>query len=129
MPAKALEYLRKIGQRGKDVGQMVDDLLKLSRIVKQDFSRQWIGLRSIVDEAGAGIMLEAEGRQIEWRIGDLPAVACDPGLMRQVFSNLLSNAVKYTRPRDKALVEVGQVKGNDELAVFGGDNGGGVNIE
>src|SRR2546429_7263937 len=29
--AKALEYLRKIGQRGKDMGQMVDDLLKLSR--------------------------------------------------------------------------------------------------
>ena len=129
MPAKALEYLRKIGQRGKDMGQMVDDLLKLSRIVKQDFSRQWIGLKSIVDEAVAGIMLETEGRQIEWRIGDLPCVACDPGLMRQVFSNLLSNAVKYTRPRDKALVEVGQVKVNDELAIFVRDNGVGFNME
>ena len=129
MPAKALEYLKKIGQRGKDMGQMVDDLLKLSRIVKQDFSRQWIGLRSLVDEAVAGIMLETEGRQIEWRISDLPSVACDPGLMRQVFSNLLSNAVKYTRPRDKALVEVGQVKVNDELAIFVRDNGVGFNME
>src|SRR2546423_13928843 len=103
------------------MGQMVDGLLKLSRIVKQDFSRQWIGLRSIVDEAVAGIMLETEGRQIEWRIGDLPSVACDPGLMRQVFSHLLSHAVKYTKPRDQAGGEVGQVEGNEDLAIFAPD--------
>ena len=42
---------------------------------------------------------------------------------------MLSNAVKYTRPRDKALVEVGQVKVNDELAIFVRDNGVGFNME
>jgi light-regulated signal transduction histidine kinase (bacteriophytochrome) len=45
--------------------------------------------------------------------------------MRQVFANLLSNAVKYTRPRQKAVIEVGQVTGEAIPAIFIRDNGAG----
>ena len=39
-------------------------------------------------------------------IADLPAVACDPVLVKQIFQNLLSNALKFTRPRAHAVIEV-----------------------
>ena len=49
--------------------------------------------------------------------------------MRQVFDNLLSNAHKFTRPRDLAVIEVGQVEGSPQVTVFVRDNGVGFNTK
>jgi len=48
-----------------------------------------------------------KGREIEWRIGELPFVECDPVLMKQVLLNLLSNAVKFTPPGGAVTIKVG----------------------
>jgi light-regulated signal transduction histidine kinase (bacteriophytochrome) len=49
--------------------------------------------------------------------------------MKQVFANLLSNAVKYTRPCQKAIIEVGSAKANGGKAIFVRDNGVGFNMK
>ena len=49
--------------------------------------------------------------------------------MKQVFANLQSNAVKYTRPRQKAVIEIGLRVMNDESAIFVRDNGVGFNMK
>ncbi len=72
---------------------------------------------------------EAQGREIEWKIGSLPFVECDPALVRQVFNNLLSNALKFTRPRAKALVEVGQTTIDGTAVIFVRDNGVGFSMK
>jgi light-regulated signal transduction histidine kinase (bacteriophytochrome) len=77
----------------------------------------------------AEIKLEAGDRRVEWQIGELPTVECDPGLVKQVFINLLSNSVKYSRPRDLAVIEVGQRVINGETAIFVRDNGVGFNMK
>src|SRR5205823_15115632 len=99
LPADAQHHLARIGLRAKYMGQLVGALLNLSRVGKQDIVRQGVELRPLVDEVVAGFQSETKGRDIEWRIGDLPCVPCDSRLMRQVFANLLSNAIKYTQPR------------------------------
>jgi two-component system sensor histidine kinase/response regulator len=129
MPPEARQHLKRIGLRGQHMGQLVDDLLKLSHIGKQDLNRHKTELSRIVDEAVAEIKLETQGRQIEWQIGDLPSVTCDPGLMKQVFANLLSNAVKYTQPRANAAIEVGQMNIAGELAIYVRDNGVGFDMK
>jgi signal transduction histidine kinase len=45
--------------------------------------------------------------------------------MKQVFANLLSNAVKYTRRREIAVIEVGQVQEEGVSVIFVRDNGAG----
>ncbi len=124
----ARKYLNRIGQRGQIMGQMVDDLLSLSRITKQDFDRQQLNLNSIVGEVVAGIKMEIGDRKIEWRVGDLPTVMCGPGLIRQAFTNLISNAVKYTRPRSLAVIEIGKTSINNEMVIYVRDNGVGFNM-
>ena len=89
------------------MSQLVDDLLNLARLGRQELRRQSTPLGGLVDEVVADLKEETEGRAIDWRIQPLPAVECDSGLMKQVFANLLSNAVKYTRPRPVAVIEVG----------------------
>jgi light-regulated signal transduction histidine kinase (bacteriophytochrome) len=108
---------------------MVDDLLNLSRVNRKELIRQATGLKSLADEAVKELQPDTEGRQIEWRIANLPFVECDPTLMKQVFVNLLSNAVKFTRPREHALIEVGQSDDNGESAIFVRDNGVGFSMQ
>ncbi|MDB6110991.1 MAG: hypothetical protein JWR69_2741 [Pedosphaera sp.] len=129
IPSEALDYLQRIGMRGQYMRQLVSDLLNLSCVVKQELVRQQIEIRLLVEEVIAGFQSEIQGRQIEWRVGDLPCLACDPALVKQVFANLISNAVKYTQPRERALIEVGQMKVNGELLIFVRDDGVGFDMK
>jgi light-regulated signal transduction histidine kinase (bacteriophytochrome) len=72
---------------------------------------------------------ETEGRQVEWKIGQLPFVECDPILMPQVFQNLISNALKYSRPRSTAVIEIGQTEKEGEKVIFVKDNGVGFDMK
>ena len=46
-----------------------------------------------------------------------------------MFINILSNAVKYTRPRNEAIIEIGQQKIGGETAIYVRDNGVGFNMK
>jgi light-regulated signal transduction histidine kinase (bacteriophytochrome) len=129
LPEEAQHHLKRIGLRAKYMGQLVGALLNLSRVGKQDIVRQGVELREIVEEIIGGLQPETKGRDIEWRIGDLPRMPCDSRLIRQVFANLLSNAIKYTQPRKSALVEIGQTEINNEVSIYIRDNGVGFQMK
>jgi light-regulated signal transduction histidine kinase (bacteriophytochrome) len=126
---EARRYLEHIRAGSRNMSQLVDDLLNLARVGRQELRRKPTPLAAIVNEVVADLRREAEGRHIEWHIRHLPTIECDSGLMKQVFANLLSNAVKYTRPRQKAVIEVGAAKANGGKAIFVRDNGVGFNMK
>jgi light-regulated signal transduction histidine kinase (bacteriophytochrome) len=66
---------------------------------------------------------------VEWKIGSLPCVECDPLLMKQVFQNLIANAIKYSSTRAHAIIEIGQTQANGQPAVFIRDNGVGFDMQ
>jgi len=123
------KFLKRIQEATVHMGQLVDDLLNLSRLGRQEVSVQITGLEALVSEVLEELHSEIGDRQIEWKIAKLPFVECDAGLMKQVFTNLLSNAIKYTRPRDHAVIEVGQSHENGLEEIFVRDNGVGFNMK
>ncbi len=129
MSPEAQKFARKIRQGSQNMGRLVDDLLNLSRVGKKELTRQRVPLKPLIEGIIADIKVEAGERPIEWKIGELPEVDCDPGLIRQVFTNLLSNSLKYTRPREQAVIEVGLHKLNGDCALFVRDNGVGFNMK
>jgi PAS domain S-box-containing protein len=129
LPPEAQHYLNNIRHSTAKMSQLVDDLLNLARVGRQELRRQPTPLGALVNEVLADLKEETAGRTLEWHIQPLPAIECDPGLMKQVFANLLSNAVKYTRPRSVAVIEVGCRKMNGDSAVFVRDNGVGFNMK
>jgi two-component system, sensor histidine kinase and response regulator len=129
LPEKVQGYVKRIGAKASDMGQMMDDLLKLFGIAKQTFEYQTVDMGAIVNEVVATAKAGLEDRQIEWHIGSLPTLRCNYGLMKQVFDNLISNAVKYTRPRRPALIEIGCDRINGEDVFYIRDNGVGFNME
>ena len=121
-------YLERIREGVQRMGRLVDDLLNLGRVGRQVVVRRPTELKATVMEALAELKPEIVDREIEWRIGDLPHVQCDPGLMKLVFANLLSNAIKFTRQQKQAVIEVGQMTVEGQPAIFVRDNGVGFNM-
>ena len=122
-------YVNRISQRGKDMGQMVDDLLRLSLVSKQEFEREQASLEILFQEARHELQAETGDRRVEWRSTPLPPAWICVGLMRQVFVNLLSNALKYPRPRDPAVIEVGSLQEGAETVYYVRDNGVGFDMK
>ena len=128
LPAEAHEHLQLIVQAAHRMGQMVDEMLKLARLGRQPLTVKVTGLSSLVEDVITLLAPETEGRQVEWKIGQLPFAECDPILMPQVFQNLISNALKYSRPRATAVIEIGQTEKEGETVIFVKDNGVGFDM-
>jgi signal transduction histidine kinase len=130
MSESASDLSNRIRVAVHQMGRLVDDLLNLARIGRQELRRQPTELPPIVEEVIASFKSEIENRNIEFRVGALPVVKCDPALMHYVFTNLISNAIKYTRPRERAVVEIAQATGNGSgQTIFVRDNGVGFSMQ
>jgi signal transduction histidine kinase len=125
-----LSSLRQIQEDAKSRGQrLVSQMMMLSAIGRQTLHPQPTALGTLVEQAKEQLKPEMDGRQLRWKIGELPAVECDPALLREVFVNLLSNAIRYTRLRETAVIEVGQTVMNGRPAIFVRNNGKGLSQE
>jgi light-regulated signal transduction histidine kinase (bacteriophytochrome) len=92
-------------------------------------SFQQVALGALVSEVIQELEPEADGRNIDWRIGDLPTVFGDAAMLRMVLVNLISNALKFTRSRQRAEIEIGSLPGNNsEVVIFVRDNGVGFDM-
>lgn len=125
----AREFLDRIAGSTRQMGRLIDDLLSLAQVGRQEARLQVTGLNSVVQEVLQDLKSETEGRDVRWQIGDLPFVECDRGLIKQVFYNLLSNAAKYTRPRHPAVIAAGQMSIEGQVVIFIRDNGVGFNMK
>src|SRR5713226_3458161 len=125
----AQHYVERIQAGTQKMGLLVDELLNLARVGRHALSLQPTQLNSTVAEVIAILQPESEGREVEWVIADLPAVECDPVLVKQIFQNLLANALKFTRSRADAVVEVSHKEENGQPVFVVRDNGIGFNMK
>jgi hypothetical protein len=123
------KYLQRIRESGFRMSHLIDDLIRLARLSRQGLIYEQVSLRALVDEIVQDLENETRERAVEWRIGKLPKVACDLGLMKQVFINLISNAVKYTRRKEVAVIEIGRAAKDGEQVFFVRDNGAGFDMK
>jgi signal transduction histidine kinase len=103
---EAQEPLKLIQDASQKMDLMDRDLLNLARLDRREAVSKMTPLNSLAEDVLKDLKSEIDGRKIDWHIGSLPAVNCDPGLLQQAFANLLSNAVKYTLRRERAVIYV-----------------------
>ena len=125
----AQQYLERIQAGAQKMGVLVDELLNLARVGRHALRLQPTQLNAMVAEVIAILQPDYEGRQVEWIIADLPTVACDPVLVKQIFQNLLANALKFTRPRARAVIEVSHKKEDGQPVFMVRDNGVGFSMK
>lgn len=101
------EYLRLLRQNAGRMSDLIDDLLALSRVGRQQVERVRVDMAEVARAAWAELAPQLGSRRVEFTIAAMPPGIADPTLVKQVYANLLSNALKFTRPRDCAIIDVG----------------------
>ena len=129
LPPGALNYINSVRKATTHMGHLVDDLLNLARVGRGGLKIAPTNLNTLVAETIATLETDARCRNVEWRVGRLSPLECDSGLARQVFANLLANALKFTRKRDAAVVEIGEIQTQDGIEIFIRDNGVGFDMK
>jgi PAS domain S-box-containing protein len=123
---KLLQRIRAGSQR---MGQLIDDLLNLSRVSRGEMHREPVDLSglacNVVDELRTG----DPQRDVTLRISEGLQANGDPHLLRVVLENLLGNAWKYTSRRPHATIEFGLNRDNGHSSFFVRDDGVGFDMQ
>jgi PAS domain S-box-containing protein len=122
-------YMQTIAGSARRMELLIDDLLSFSRMGRHELAWESVNLNGLVQEVIRDFGPETRGRDIHWRIADLPVVTGDRAMLRVALVNLLSNALKFTQPRSQAEIEIGYEAGTaTELVLFIRDNGVGFDM-
>ncbi len=121
------EYLKRIVANTRHMGELIDDLLRLSRIAKQELIRTSVNMnelvQSVYDELGQSIPSD----RIRFILPELPNAYADKALVRIALINLLSNAIKFSSKQPVQEIEFGFISGKNSV-YFIRDNGVGFNM-
>lgn len=129
LPTEAKEFITNIKENARHMGQLIDDLLNLSRLGRQDLSKTKVDMNAAV----ATVMKElksADGKiNGSVRIYDIKPTIADDGLIKQVWANLISNAIKYSGKKTKPIIEVGSYNKAGNTTYYVKDNGAGFDMK
>jgi PAS domain S-box-containing protein len=127
---KGRRYMMIILEAAKRMGTLIDDLLAFSRIGRAETRETIVSLNQLIREVQSEIWQETDGRNITWRIGQLPDLYGDRSMLKLALVNLISNAVKFTRTSAQPEIEIGcGAKRADGVVVFIKDNGVGFDMK
>ncbi|HUH67390.1 MAG TPA: PAS domain-containing protein [Syntrophales bacterium] len=110
------------------MGQLINDILTLSRLGRQKMSIELLDMDAVVQDVWKELHIDGQDREINFTINSMPSGHGDRILIKQVYLNLLSNAVKFTKYRDPAIIEVGGRVDGDENVYHVKDNGVGFDM-
>ena len=122
-------YLDRLQVNVKRMGQMIDDLLNLSRATRADLAREPVDLSGLAREIMAELSAIDPDRVVKSVIPDDLKALGDRALLRMVLQNLLANAWKYTAKLPVAKIEVGQTERQGEQVFFVRDDGAGFDTQ
>jgi len=123
MPEEEQKILNRIAASCLKMDNLIKAILAFSKASRQDINKTRVNSAAMVREIYAELRAEGDGRQVDFKVAELPSCLADPLLIRQVFTNLLGNALKYTRQRELAVIEVGARQEGAETVYFVKDNG------
>jgi light-regulated signal transduction histidine kinase (bacteriophytochrome) len=111
------------------MGQLIDDLLHLSRITRAPLARDAVDLSEVARSVLRDLAGRTPDRRVTVDVSDGLSVRADPGLVRVIMDNLLGNAWKFTSKTTDARIEVGRTERDGAAAFYVKDNGAGFDVE
>lgn len=121
-------YLERMGAAAERMGQLINDLLELSRVTRRELHREKIDLSHLAHRIVMDLQQHDPDRQAEVIIAEDIMDEGDPILIRLALENLLGNAWKYTTRVSSPRIEFGTCITNGETVYFVSDNGIGFDM-
>jgi PAS domain S-box-containing protein len=125
LDAKGRLLLERVCAGSQRMAELIDDLLNLSRLTRNEIRPEKVDLARLAREVAAELARTQPGRQVEFVIPDEIVAVGDARLLRVVLENLVGNAWKFTGRHGRARIEVGVKKQEGRTVYFVRDDGAG----
>jgi signal transduction histidine kinase len=126
---EALQYLHYVREDALRMGQLIDDLLGLSRLTRSKLTFAPVDLSALAETVAKELRRREPARSVTVFIEEGLMAQGDARLLRGALENLLGNAWKFTSQREDAKIEFGITRHNGQAAYFVRDNGAGFDMQ
>lgn len=119
LPPEAVAELERQSKAAQKVAKLIDDLLKLSRISRQELQKKQLDITAIAREVAHD--LKSTYQEVDFQIAEGMTAFGDAPTIRLVLSNLMENACKFSSGQGTVTV------GCEDGSIFVSDEGIGFN--
>ncbi len=125
------DFLNRIHKASVRMGQLIEDLLRLSRISRMEINLENVNITRLSKDIIHGLKEQDPDRIVNVIIDDEITIDTDRQLLKIMMENLIGNAWKFTREREEGFIKIGKEKGTDEakIILFIQDNGTGFDMK
>jgi light-regulated signal transduction histidine kinase (bacteriophytochrome) len=121
-------YLDRVRAAARRMGELIDDLLQLSRVGRADLQRKRVDLSALAGTIAADLQRSGPERHVRILITDGLVADVDRGLMQIVLENLIGNAWKFTAATSDGVIHFGISEQDGLPTYFLRDNGAGFDM-
>jgi signal transduction histidine kinase len=120
--------LMRVRHASVHMGELIDDLLDLSRTSRHKMVFESVNISDIANEIISRLQLEHVERSIEAQVQEGLVTQADPHLIKIALENLIGNAWKYTEKTPQPKLEFGMTNNGGETVYYVRDNGAGFDM-
>jgi light-regulated signal transduction histidine kinase (bacteriophytochrome) len=125
---EGIDLFNKVLNSTKRMGELIDDLLRLSRISKQELRKDNVIMKELLKNVFDELTGSSDNSILKLKNNYLCDINADSSLMKIALTNLLSNAIKFSKSRKKPVIEVGCATNENEIIYSIKDNGVGFDM-
>ena len=122
-------HLRRIRAGAQRMGELIDDLLRLSRVSRGNLKKEHVDLSALVHVVLGELRKTSPDRNVSLVVQNSVRAYADPRLIRITLENLLGNAWKFTSKKSEAQIEFGARNDPEGVTYFVRDNGAGFDMQ
>jgi hypothetical protein len=122
------EYLNRIQSEASQMDELIDGLLKLSKVARSEMKPEMVNVSELVSKTLTRLEHVSKNQSCEFRIQSNLVIRADRSLLRTIVENLCSNAMKFSSKRDTSRIEFGMKIIHDENVFYIKDNGVGFEV-
>ena len=122
---QACNYLNRVCASSHRMGELIDDLLKLSKVVRSDMSNSKVNLGNLAKQVIEQLTARDPERKVDFSCTSECVVSGDDRLLLAMFENLIGNAWKFTIHTENAHIQFGVEHQGTRDVYFIRDNGAG----
>ena len=125
----SFQCLQKIQYAGLRLTQLIDDIMLLSRVSHTEVVMEKLDASRIAGQIMNALIQREPERKVNFICQPDINVTGSTQLIMILLENLLGNSWKYTRTKEQATIEFGQVTKEGEMVCFVRDNGVGFDSD
>ncbi len=129
LDAVGQDYLQRITKATSRMGQIIDDMLQLSKTTRAPMKPGYLNLSALAEQVSLQLSDDEPERICHWHIEAGLYVVADEGLMRVLLENLLGNAWKYSANEVPSVIHFGAELRFGEWVFHVRDNGVGFDMQ